>query len=60
MTEKLEKEMNLMCNVSDLIEKQAEQSAALQMLKDGLKPEKIVTYLSTLTLADIEKISEQC
>lgn len=67
MTEKLEKEMNLMCNLSDLIEKTgiakgaatAEQSAAIQMLKDGLKPEKIVTYLSTLTLTDVENIAEQ-
>lgn len=37
----------------------AEHSAALQMLKDGIKSEKIVTYLSTLTLKDVEKIAEQ-
>ncbi|MBP3475839.1 MAG: hypothetical protein J6K48_05925 [Lachnospiraceae bacterium] len=52
-----------MCNLSDLIEERgiekAEQNAAVQMLKDGIKPEKIITYLSTLTLADIEKIAEQ-
>lgn len=29
------------------------------MLKDGLEPEKIVTYLSTLTLADVKKMKEQ-
>lgn len=38
----------------------AEHSAPIQMLKDGLKPEKIVTYLFNLTLTDLEKISEQC
>lgn len=63
MTEKLEKEMNLMCNLSDLIEERgivkAERGAAIQMLKDGVKPEKIVTYLSTLTLSDVEKIATQ-
>lgn len=67
MTEKLEKEMNFMCNLSDLIEERgiekgtvnAEQSAALQMLKDGVKPEKIITYLSTLTLTDVERMAEQ-
>lgn len=37
----------------------AEQSAAIQMLKDGLKPEKIVTYLSTLTITDVENIAKQ-
>lgn len=61
MTEKLEKEMNLMCNLSDLIEERgivkAERGAAIQMLKDGIKPEKIVTYLSTLTLSDVQKMA---
>lgn len=67
MTEKLEKEMNLMCNLSDLIEERgiekgtanAERGAAIQMLKDGVKPEKIVTYLSTLTLSDVEEMATQ-
>lgn len=60
-----------MCNLSDLIEERgiekgiakgtanAEQSAALQMLKDGVKPEKIITYFSTLTLTDVEKLAAQ-
>lgn len=59
MTIKMEREMNLMCNLSDRIEEKAEQGVVLQMLKDGLEPEKIVTYLSTLTLADVKKMKEQ-
>lgn len=70
MTEKLEREMNFMCNLSDLIEERgiekgimqgtvdAEHSAAVHMLEDGVKPEKIVMYLSTLTLADVENLAE--